>query len=100
MHHGLSRNWAGCRDRVWAPESFRGNTRTANLGESSESLYPRMWLMTPTGLELALGHGMSPDYIDLTFFHDSWDEAYPDTVDLYYGSKESAILVATVEVGT
>ena len=33
-------------------------------------------------------------------FHDSWVEAYPDTVDLYYGPKDSAILVATVEVET
>jgi hypothetical protein len=84
-------------------EDFSGNidlTMAPVPGESSESLYPRMWLMTPTGLELALGHGMAADNIDLTFFHDSWDEAYPDTVDLYYGCKESATLVATVKVET
>ena len=84
-------------------EDFSGNidlTMAPVSGESSESLYPRMWLMTPTGLELALGHGMTPDNIDLTFFHDNWVETYPDTVDLYYGAKESAVLVATVEVGT
>ncbi len=84
-------------------DEFNGNidlVLAPIAGESSESLYDQLWLMTSTGLEQALGYGMGDEAIELTFFHDDWEGGYPATVDLHHGPKGAAALVATFPVTT